>query len=238
MKNKNKNALFSAILAVIFIVGGFYFGTIAKEEKKSSSTTQNIADKTISYTGNIKELSIDDLNKIREHVNVPYLLSPLKYQEIWPVDNPLCKSPSLIEENFKLKVYTACNDLAKQEGLKMVKSMPKDQGMLFVYPEERELNFWMNQTYLPLSIAYLDKDFKVVKTAEMIPLDRTGIDSIVPAKYALELNAGMMKELGIEEGVTLSFKNSDEFLDFIPEQRFEDQDYELQLYIKYHQDKN
>lgn len=186
---------------------------------------------------NTVKLSKEQENKIYDAINVPYLLTPMKYQELLPVDNPLCKSNSIYEENFHLTLYSACNDLSKQEGLKMIKSMPEDQGMLFIYSKEQELNFWMNQTYLPLSIAYLDKDFKVVKTAEMIPLDRTGITSLYPAQYALELNTGMMKKLGIKEGVTLKFRPNKEELYFIPEKRFEDQDYELELYSKYH-DKN
>lgn len=187
-----------------------------------------------SYKGNGAELTKDELNNLREVVSQPFIFDPLAYHHMWPVNNPLCKSPSIIEENFNLKLYTACNELAQQEGLKMIKDMPENQGMLFIYPTEKELNFWMNQTYSPLSIAYLDKDFKVVHVAEMIPLDKTGISSIVPAQYALELNKNRMQELGISEGVTLSFKPSQEKLSFIPEKRIEDQDYELQLFMEYH----
>lgn len=243
-KNNLKQTYFFLGLALLLLCGPILFKLLNKDEVKpknlNTNTSTNISYQTIltnsgkHYTGELKELTKEELKSIRDVVNQPYLFTPMAYQTMWPVDNDLCKSPSIIEENFNLKLYTACNDLSKQQGLKMVKDIPDNQGMLFIYNEEQVLNFWMNQTYSPLSIAYLDKDFKVVHVAEMIPLDKTNISSIVPAKYALELKKGMMKKLGIEKGVVLNFKPSLEKLSFIPDERIEDQDYEIKLFMQYH----
>lgn len=228
-------------LAGILIGAPFLFNNLTNSSDISVSNNSENPDYNTElttsgkkYTGDVSELSESEINSIRKKVNQPYLFTPMAYQKMWPVSNPLCESPSVIETNFNLKLYTACSDLSKQEGLKMVKEIPDNQGMLFIYNKEQELNFWMNQTYSPLSIAYLDKDFKVVHTAEMIPLDKTNIGSIVPAQYALELSSGMMQKLDIEEGSILSFKPSSEVLSFIPEKRIEDQNYEVELFTRYH----
>lgn len=240
-RSKLKQSGLYLFLAVILIGSPLLFNNMTNSSAHSPSTKElpnystELTNSGKKYTGDFSELTESEVNSIRKKVNQPYLFTPMAYQTMWPVNNKLCESPSIVEIKFNLKLYTACNDLSKQEGLKMVKEIPDNQGMLFIYTKEQELNFWMNQTYSPLSIAYLDKDFKVVHTAEMIPLDKTNISSIVPAQYALELSSGMMQKLGIEEGVTLSFQPSSETLSFIPEKRLEDQNYEVELFTKYYE---
>jgi uncharacterized membrane protein (UPF0127 family) len=85
-------------------------------------------------------------------------------------------------------------------GLMKRDSMPEDHGMIFTFDEERLLEFWMKDTRIPLDIMYLDANGKVVSVSTMQPYDLTSVSSQVPAKYAIELNAGMVKKLGIKAG--------------------------------------
>ena len=76
------------------------------------------------------------------------------------------------------------------------------RGMIFVFPRERQLSFWMKNTIIPLDIAYLDEDGIVVAIHTMAPLDeRVGqYPSFRPAKYAIEVNADCFDTLGLEPG--------------------------------------
>ena len=85
-------------------------------------------------------------------------------------------------------------------GLMKRDSMPENHGMIFVFDDEHMLEFWMKDTRIPLDIMYLDASGKVVSVATMRPYDLTSISSLVPAQYAIELNAGMVAKLGIRAG--------------------------------------
>lgn len=77
-----------------------------------------------------------------------------------------------------------------------------ERGMLFVFAHERRRSFWMKNTLIPLDIAYLDSDGMVVAIHTMAPLNtRTGqYPSRRPARYAIEVNADVLRNLGIKEG--------------------------------------
>lgn len=85
-------------------------------------------------------------------------------------------------------------------GLMKRDSMPENHGMIFVFDEERLLEFWMKDTRIPLDIMYLDSKGKIVSVSGMQPYDLTSVSSNVPAQYAIELNAGMVKKLGVKAG--------------------------------------
>ena len=75
-----------------------------------------------------------------------------------------------------------------------------DQGMLFVFPDERLHAFWMKNTITPLDIAYTRMNGTIVKTWTMTPLTLQSYPSIEPAMFALEVKAGTFEQLGIREG--------------------------------------
>ena len=104
-------------------------------------------------------------------------------------------------KSFTLEV--AANEGDRQRGLMYRKSLAEDRGMLFVFPEQRPLSFWMRNTLIPLDIIYLDRFGKVVSVSQMKPLDETGVPSGWPAKYAIELNEGTAKQLGVKAGDVL-----------------------------------
>ena len=78
--------------------------------------------------------------------------------------------------------------------------MPDNHGMIFVFGEERELDFWMKNTRFPLDIAFLDATGKVVSIKQMRAYDLTSIPSEAPAKYAIELNLGAAAKAGLKVG--------------------------------------
>ena len=89
-----------------------------------------------------------------------------------------------------------------QKGLMGRTALAEDAGMLFVYPEERELSFWMRDTLIPLSIAFMDAEGRIVDIHDMKALDDTPphYTSAEPARYALEVNKGFFDERGVEVG--------------------------------------
>ena len=83
-------------------------------------------------------------------------------------------------------------------------SMPRDEGMIFIFPNEAPRSFWMKNTRIPLDIMYFDKDLKLVSISADTPPCRVSrcpsYPSSKPAMYVLELNAGMAAELGVVPG--------------------------------------
>jgi uncharacterized membrane protein (UPF0127 family) len=73
-------------------------------------------------------------------------------------------------------------------------------GMLFVYPAPRRLSFWMRNTLVPLSIAFIDARGTIVRISDMQPRDERHVPSDWPALYALEVPQGWFRESGVSIG--------------------------------------
>lgn len=92
----------------------------------------------------------------------------------------------------------------RSRGLMFVEQMPRSQGMLFVYPQERPLAFWMKNTLIALDIIFADAKGQVVSVAaNAIPHDETPLHSLGDAQFVLEINAGLAAQLGIRPGVEM-----------------------------------
>ncbi len=115
-------------------------------------------------------------------------------------------SNRLIIESQNGKKYIFNIDIAADSetrirGLMFVENMPKDKGMLFVYPTEIEASFWMKNTLIPLDIIFIKSDGTVNHIHHMaMPLDETPISSQGMVKAALEINGGLAAKLGIKTG--------------------------------------
>jgi uncharacterized membrane protein (UPF0127 family) len=82
--------------------------------------------------------------------------------------------------------------------------LEKDSGMLFVFDREQMLDFWMKNTSIPLSIAYIDSEGIIREIYDMKPLDiSVSYPSKYPARYALEVNRGWFSRKGIRKGSRL-----------------------------------
>jgi len=99
-----------------------------------------------------------------------------------------------------LNVEVASDDQSIQKGLMYRDKLSKDSGMLFIFPQEEERSFWMKNTKIPLSIAYLDKDGIILNIEDMAPNNTEGVASKGKAKYAIEVNQGWFDDKEIKSG--------------------------------------
>jgi uncharacterized membrane protein (UPF0127 family) len=88
----------------------------------------------------------------------------------------------------------------RRDGLMYREDLPEGTGMLFVFPDEAMRSFWMSNTYLPLDIAFISSNNRVVDIKQMEPEDTDLTDSDAPAMYALEVIQGWFEAQGIEVG--------------------------------------
>jgi uncharacterized membrane protein (UPF0127 family) len=112
--------------------------------------------------------------------------------------------------NKTLKVKLAITPEQQMKGLMNVQGqaptkLPENEGMLFVYRREEILSFWMKNTTLPLSIAFIDKKGIITEIRDMEPLGMDSVKSAKPAQYALEVNRGWFSKNNIKIGTKVSF---------------------------------
>lgn len=105
--------------------------------------------------------------------------------------------------------YVADTEELRANGLMYISKLDSNVGMLFVFEEEQPLSFWMKNTLIPLSIAFINKDGKVVDLQEMRPQQSMADASVptyhsrAPALFALEMNRGWFSKNGIKIGARL-----------------------------------
>jgi uncharacterized membrane protein (UPF0127 family) len=103
----------------------------------------------------------------------------------------------------KITAEAASTDAERSQGLMHRRMLPENRGMLFVFPEAAMHAMWMMNTYLPLSVAFLDANGVIINIADMQPHTRDTHSTLRPAKYALEMNQGWFKKRGIKPGAKL-----------------------------------
>ena len=101
-------------------------------------------------------------------------------------------------EEFRLEV--ARSDAEKARGLMHRRSLGARQGMLFVYDADEHMSFWMKDTTVPLTLAFLSRDGQILQVAEMKPLSLKPVTSQWAARYVLELPLGTLDQLGVRVG--------------------------------------
>jgi len=105
-----------------------------------------------------------------------------------------------------LDIEIANNDYEIETGLMYRNSMKTNQGMLFVFDDIRERFFYMKNTKIPLDIIFISDDKKIVsfqKNAK--PFEKTSLPSNFPAKYVLEINAGLVDNWSFKIGDEIIF---------------------------------
>jgi uncharacterized membrane protein (UPF0127 family) len=102
---------------------------------------------------------------------------------------------------YKFEVELATTPAEREQGLMFRKSMAPNAGMLFLYPGEQQVAFWMKNTLIPLDMLFLRADGSIAHIAhDAVPLDETPIPSNAAVKAVLEVNGGTAASLGIKEG--------------------------------------
>ncbi len=88
----------------------------------------------------------------------------------------------------------------RAQGLMFRQSLPENEGMLFVFPAETSTGFWMRNTYIPLTIAYLAADGVVLELRTGEALNETLLTPAQPYRYTLEVNEGWFERHGLGPG--------------------------------------
>ena len=101
-------------------------------------------------------------------------------------------------EEFRIEV--ARSEEQKARGLMHRRSLGERGGMIFVYEADEHLSFWMKNTTLPLTLAFLSGEGEILQIEELKPLSLKPVTSARAARYALELPAGSLKRLGVAPG--------------------------------------
>ena len=109
-------------------------------------------------------------------------------------------SIGLTIDDTKLTAEVADTPLTRQLGLMYREHLDENCGMLFAFPVSGQRSFWMRNTYLPLSIAYLNENGRILNIEDMVPLNEYGIRSKGSSLYALEMDKGWFRRYGIRPG--------------------------------------
>jgi len=102
-----------------------------------------------------------------------------------------------------IKAEIAKTQEERNKGLMYRKSLQDGQGMLFIFEKDDVLSFWMKNTFIPLSIAFIAYDGKITDIKDMYPHDTNSVKSSRSARYALEAPAGWFSRVGINVGDTV-----------------------------------
>jgi hypothetical protein len=112
--------------------------------------------------------------------------------------------PLYIKEK-DIRVEVARTPEERALGLMNRKHLGKEEGMLFIFESEGYHSFWMKNTLLPLSIAFIDKNGRIVDIKDMKPLTLDSHSPSQPVLYALEMNKGWFSANGIRVGDVVRF---------------------------------
>jgi uncharacterized membrane protein (UPF0127 family) len=102
-----------------------------------------------------------------------------------------------------LKVELATTPEQRQLGLMQRPALGKDEGMLFIFPDAGVQCFWMRNTLIPLTAAFIEDDGTIVNLEDMKPLRDDSHCSKKPVRYVLEMTQGWFKQKGIRAGQKL-----------------------------------
>lgn len=102
-----------------------------------------------------------------------------------------------------LEVEVARTNKQRATGLMHRAELGRNEGMLFIFKSEKHLSFWMKDTSIALSIAFLDKNGVVTDIYDMEPFSLESVRSTVKCTYAIEANRGFFQEAGLEKGDTI-----------------------------------
>jgi hypothetical protein len=91
----------------------------------------------------------------------------------------------------------------RARGLMHRKSLGANQGMLFVFPDVSAHCMWMRNTFVPLSVAFIDEQGTIVSIHDMQPQTESSHCAAKPARFALEMNQGWFAQKGIKAGASL-----------------------------------
>ena len=106
----------------------------------------------------------------------------------------------IVIDSDTVNAEVADTPAARERGLMFREHLPDGEGMLFVFDDTQTRSFWMRNTYIPLDIAFLDSDLRIVDIQQMEPESEEFYESAEPAMFALEVPQGWFEAQGISQG--------------------------------------
>ena len=103
-----------------------------------------------------------------------------------------------------IRAEVAFTSESRAQGLMFRRALGPSEGMLFVFPQSDVHCMWMRNTLIPLSVAFLDEQGRIINVEEMLPQTEDNHCAAKQAKYALEMSAGWFKSKGLDAGMRLS----------------------------------
>jgi uncharacterized membrane protein (UPF0127 family) len=104
---------------------------------------------------------------------------------------------------YQIDAQLATTPEQQQKGLMFRKEMPQHEGMLFIFDQPTQQCFWMKNTLLPLTAAFIADDGTIVNLADMKPQTLDSHCSTKPVRYVLEMNVGWFAKKGLKAGAKL-----------------------------------
>lgn len=104
---------------------------------------------------------------------------------------------------YQITAQVALTPQQREIGLMYRKEMPQQEGMIFIFEEPSLQCFWMKNTLLPLTAAFVADDGTIVNLADMKPQTTDSHCSTKPVRYVLEMNQGWFAKKGIKAGTRL-----------------------------------
>ena len=104
-----------------------------------------------------------------------------------------------------VKAEIANTDETRQRGLMFRQTLPDGEGMFFIFEKDEILRFWMKNTFIPLSIAYISSEGRIIDIKDMFPHDETSVTSSRSVRYALEVPQGWFDRVGVRIGDIVVF---------------------------------
>ncbi|MCL2210683.1 MAG: DUF192 domain-containing protein [Treponema sp.] len=106
-----------------------------------------------------------------------------------------------------VKAEVARTQAQRSEGLMFREKLSDGYGMIFIFETDQILSFWMKNTLIPLSIAFIAADGRIIDIKSMYPKDENTVNSSRSCRYALEVPLGWFSRTGVKEGDIVKIEN-------------------------------
>jgi uncharacterized protein len=134
-------------------------------------------------------------------------------KRLLPLIFALCLMPAVTQaamplvdlkiHNHALTAEVASNDADRMQGLMHRRMLPENRGMLFVFRDVAHHGMWMMNTFIPLSVAFIDEAGIIINIEDMQPHTRDSHSAKKPVRYALEMNLSWFRKRGIKPGMKI-----------------------------------
>ncbi|WP_447775447.1 DUF192 domain-containing protein [Variovorax boronicumulans] len=136
-------------------------------------------------------------------VSASFLASAHAQQQIQPQPQTDLARTQLSVGLYKIDAQVAQSPREREIGLMFRKTMPQAEGMIFVFDQPATQCFWMRNTLLPLTAAFVADDGRIVNLVDMQPMTENSHCSEEPVRYVLEMNQGWFAKKNIKKGAKL-----------------------------------